>query len=113
MIRSVNGKVTPVTGVLDLTFDVNGKSKLISVKVVSELDHDLILGMDFCKEFDINARLARGTWRLNDGEWMPFAGKRENKDAAIYAECAGISEVKSSELELIEQLVSRRIIRYR
>ena len=48
VIRSVNGKVTPVIGVLDLMFDVNGKSKLISVKVVSELDHDLILGMDFC-----------------------------------------------------------------
>ena len=60
VIRSVNGKVTLVVSVLDLMFDVNGKSKLISVKVVSELDHDLILGMDFCKEFDIDARLARG-----------------------------------------------------
>ena len=93
-------------GVLDLMFDVNGKSKLISVKVVSEFDHDLILGMDFCKEFDIDARLTRGKWRSYDGEWVPFAGKKESKDAAIYAECAGISEVKSSERELIEQLVS-------
>ena len=63
VIRSVNGKVTPVIGVLDLMFHANGKSKLISVKVVSELDHDLILGMDFCKEFDIDARLARTTCR--------------------------------------------------
>ena len=70
------------------------------MKVVSELDHDLILGMDFCKEFDIDARLARGKWRSNDGEWMPFAGKKESKDAAIYAERAGIR------CELIEQLVS-------
>ena len=36
---------------------------------------------------------------------MPFAGK-ESKDTAIYAECAGISEVGSSERELIEQLVN-------
>ena len=76
VIRSVNGTVTPVIGVLDLMFDVNGKSKLISVKVVSELDHDLIFGMEFYKEFDIDARLARGTWRSNDGEWMPFQEKR-------------------------------------
>ena len=68
VIRSVNGKVTPVIGVLDLIFDVNGESKLISVKVVAELDHDLILGMDFCKEFDIDARLARGAWRSIDGD---------------------------------------------
>ena len=67
VIRSVNGKVTPVIGVLNLMFEVNGESKLISVKRVSELDHDLILGMDFCKEFDIDARLARGSWRSNDG----------------------------------------------
>ena len=103
--RSVNGKVTPVTGVLDLMFDVSGKSKLISVKVVSELDHDSILGMDFCKEFDIDARLARGMWRSTDRELMPFAGK-ESKDAAIYAECADISKIDSIERELIEQLVS-------
>ena len=35
VIRSVNGKVTPMIGVLDLMFDVNGKSKLISVMLVS------------------------------------------------------------------------------
>ena len=68
VIRSVNGKVTPVIGVLDLMFEVKGESKLISVKAVSELDHNLILGMDFCNEFDIDARLAGGSWRSNDGE---------------------------------------------
>ena len=68
VIRSVNGKVTPAIGMLDLMFEVNEESKLISVKIqVSELDHDLILGMDLCKEFDIDARLARGSWRSNDG----------------------------------------------
>ena len=40
---------------------------------------------------------------------MPFTRKKESKDATIYAECAGISEVKSSERELIEQLVSEHL----
>ena len=37
---------------------------------------------------------------------MPFTRKEESKDTVIYDECAGISEVDSSERELIEQLVS-------
>ena len=60
VIRSINGKVTPVLGVLDLMLEVDGEPKIIRVKAVAELDHDLIFGMDFCKEFDIDARLARG-----------------------------------------------------
>ena len=57
VIRSINGKVTPVLGVLDLTLEVDGKPKIISVKAVAELDHDLVFGMDLYKEFDIDARL--------------------------------------------------------
>ena len=107
VIRSVNGKVTPVVGVLDLMLKVDGEPKIISVKAVAELDHDLILGMNFCKEFDIDARLARGAWRSNDGEWRSFAGREASEEAPIFAECAGISEVATSERELVEQLVSR------
>ena len=47
VIRSLNGKVTPVIGGLDLLLEVNGESKVIRVKVVSELDHVLIRGIDF------------------------------------------------------------------
>ena len=102
MIRSVNGNVTPVVGVLDLMLEVDGGPKGISVKAVAELDHNLILGMDFCKEFDIDARLARGARRSNDGEWKAFAGKGTSEEAPIFAKCAGISEVGTSERELIE-----------
>ena len=109
MIRSVNGKVIPVLGVLDLMIDVDGKPKIISVKAVAELDHDLIFGIDFFKEFDIESRLARGAWRSNDGEWKPFAGREASEEAPIFAECVGISEVATSERELVEQLVGRFI----
>ena len=102
VIRSVNGKVTLVLDVLDLMIDVDGEPKIISVKAVAELDHDLIFGMDFCKEFDIDARLARGAWQSNDGEWKPFAGREASEEASIFAECAGISEVATSERELVE-----------
>ena len=65
--------------------------------------------MDFRKEFDIDARLARGAWRSNDGEWKAFAGKEVSGEAPIFTESAGISEVATSERELIEQLVGRLI----
>ena len=108
VIRSVNGKVTPVLGVLDLMLEVDGEPKIISVKAVA-LDHDLIFGMDFCKEFDIDGRQARGAWPSNDGEWKPFAGREASEEAPIFAECAGINEVATSERELVEQLVGRLI----
>ena len=109
MIRSVNGKVTPVVGVLDLMLDVDGEPKIISVKAVAELDHDLIFGMDFRKEFEIDARLSRGAWRSNDGEWKAFAGKEHaaSEEVPIIAECVDISEVATNVRELIEQLVAR------
>ena len=49
MIRSVNEKVTPVLGVLDLMLEVDGEPKIISVKAVADLDHDLIFRMDFAR----------------------------------------------------------------
>ena len=57
------------------------------MKAVTVLDHDLIFGMDFCKELDIDARLARGEWRSNDGEWKPFAGREVSEEAPIFADC--------------------------
>ena len=89
--------------------EVDGESKIISVKAMIELDHDLIFGMDFCEEFDFDAHLARGAWRSNDGEWKPFAGREASEEVPILAECAGISEVAASERELVEQLVGRLI----
>ena len=54
-------------------------------------------------------RLARGAWRSNDREWKAFAGRKASEEAPIFAECAGISEVATSERELVEQLVGRLI----
>ena len=77
VIRRVNGKVTPVLGVLDLMIDVDGEPKIISVKAVAELDDNLIFGMDFCKEFDIDARLAIERRRME-----AFCGKRSERRSA-------------------------------
>ena len=50
--------------------------------------------MDFSKEFDIDARLARGAWRSHDGEWKALAGKAASEEAPIFAECAGIAKLQ-------------------
>ena len=59
-IRTMNGKVTPIAGVINMSIEMEGVAKVLSVKVVCELEHDLIFEMDFCQEFGIEVRFAEG-----------------------------------------------------
>ena len=107
MIRIVNGNVTPIAGVINISIEVEGVAKVLSVKVVRQLEHDLIFGMDFCQEFGIEVRFAEGRWRSHEGEWRTFARIRACEKPQIFAECAGIAELADDQRIIIEQLVLR------
>lgn len=67
----------------------------------------MILGMDFCRKWNIEVKLGRDLWRTGEGRWHEFATAREEKGVEIYAECAGISELKDDQRSVIAELVER------
>ena len=77
------------------------------IKALHNLDQEIILGMDLCKLFDVDAQFGRGVWRTREGRWRPFAKPGEEENSAIHAECAGISELSEDEREQVERLVDR------
>ncbi|CAB0029779.1 unnamed protein product [Trichogramma brassicae] len=69
---------------------------------MSVLDEDVILGIDFCHDFDVDTRWRRGVWRVREGPWMPFLC---NDDRAMRESCAGITVTNEEQLAEVNQLV--------
>ena len=90
-VRTAMGNVTRALCNLLLKVEVDGKSELIVFRAISELEQELILGIDFCRLFDVDTRLGRGVWRVHDGEWHSFDHKdgAGNMRAHVFAECVG------------------------
>ena len=80
-------------GTLKVMLEVDGQAKTLSIKAIPNLDHDIFLGMDFCREFDIDARLGKRRWRANEDKWRPFVKQGDGVRSTIFAECAGISDI--------------------
>ena len=75
---------------------------------MNELEHELILGMDFCSLFDVDVRLGRGLWRVHPGDWHRFDSEEGSEfKPSLYVECAGISIIEPNEQEHILELVDR------
>ena len=62
-IRNVTGGVSKARGLLKLQFNVGGELGQLEIKVIDELEYELILGIDFCLMFKVDACLRRGLWR--------------------------------------------------
>ena len=62
VLSSAFGNRTVPLGKLRVILDVDGTSEAISLRAMKQLEHEMILGMDFCDLFDIDAKLARGKW---------------------------------------------------
>ena len=109
-VRNVTGGITRVLGVLNVMLEIDHHAKPIQMKALHNLDQEIILGIDLCKLFDIDAQLGRGMWRVKEGRWRPFVKTEEEKNAVIHAECAGISELVEDEREQVERLVDRLLV---
>ena len=55
-VKSVTGKVNRIVGELKVSLEVGGYLSTLSFKAIREIDHDLILGMDFFESFDVELR---------------------------------------------------------
>ena len=68
-MRTATGNVTLALGSLLVELKVDGKSEKILFCAINELEHELILGMDFCSLIDVDVRIGRGLWCVHPGEW--------------------------------------------
>ena len=60
LVNTVTGKVSKVVGVLDIALEIDGHIEKVEFKAISELEQEMILGMDFCRTFKCDTRLGRG-----------------------------------------------------
>ena len=99
-----------VQGKLRISIDVDGQLGMLKFRAVEEINHDIILGMDFGVECDLSIRLRAKQWKCGDhGEWHPFATHIEDSTPAIIAECAGLTEITPNEAERIKENVDRLV----
>ena len=100
-IRTITGGITRVLGTLKVMLEINGMVRSLPMKAGPILDQDIIFGMYFCRLFNIDARLGRRRWRVDEGKWRPFVKAEEEVRSSIFGECAGISELKETEGESV------------
>ena len=79
-----------------MNFDeFDGHLGIFEFRAVEEINHDIILGMDFGVECDLSLRFRAKQWKCGKhGKWHPFADNAEDASPAIIAECAGLTEMK-------------------
>ena len=104
-VKSVTGKVNRIVGELKVSLEVGDYIRTLSFKAIRDIDHDLILGMDFFESFDVELRPGKGLWRAREGGWMSLTSKNKDQNNVVYAECSGISELKDEERATVEKLV--------
>ena len=99
-----------VQGNLRITIHVDGHLGLLEFRAVEEINHDIILGMDFGVKWDLSLRFRAKQWKYgNHGEWHSFANDIEDSSPVIMAKCAGMTEMTTSEAERIKEIVGRLI----
>ena len=107
-IRTITGQTSAVDGLLRLSLDVAGVSGMLTARATAIPGHDIVLGIDFCKEFEIETSWKKGQWRSRDGPWTGFYREEAPEmQGCIFADCAGLSELNDIEKDLVEQLVAR------
>ena len=61
VVRGVNGGTLRVLGKLDLLLGIDGQIKPLEVRAIERMDHQMILGIDFCKLRKSKIRFAEKT----------------------------------------------------
>ena len=69
-IRTITGQTSAVEGLLRLFLDVAGVSGMLTARATAIACHDEVLGIDFCKEFEIETSWKQGQWRSREGPWI-------------------------------------------
>ena len=104
IVRGVNGRALRVIGKLILMLEIDGHAKPLELRAIEGIDHQMILGIDFCEIWHLEIKFAERLWRVREGEYREFAG-RSADSAPIIMECAGISRTSDLEREQITRLL--------
>ena len=65
-VRGVSGVPMKVHGNLRISIDVDGHLGTLEFRAVEEINHDIILGMDFGVEWDLSLRFRAKQWKSGD-----------------------------------------------
>ena len=76
-LKATNGTPIPVEGDVKVTFRIGTQERSIHA-VVTKAVHEMILGIDFLIEADVDWRFSQGRMKLGD-EWIKLH-KREKSD---------------------------------
>jgi len=79
-LTAANGTPIPVQGVVKVNFKI-GEQKYSVQAVVTKAVHEMILGIDFLIDADVNWRFSQGKIKLGD-EWIQLH-KREKTDDVL------------------------------
>ena len=98
VVRGVNGGALHVIGKAILMIEIDRQAKPLEVHAIEGIDHQMILGIDFCKLWQLDIKFAERVWRVRGGEYREFVGQ-DADSAPITMECAGISRTSNLERE--------------
>lgn len=65
-IKVANGKTSPIQGLVEVTITLENISRVVSFVVVPELDHEVILGIDFWRLFGLRPDVSNMTCLVRD-----------------------------------------------
>ena len=100
-IESAMGEALKCLGQLKVNIVVDGVVDALFFKALEGVRHEMILGMDFIKKWDIEVKNKQTLWRvgetiLQNGTWYPFSNSSTD-GVSVFGECAGIFELTSKE----------------
>ena len=109
LIETATGTTSRILGELKLFLVVDNAPGELKFKAESNIKHDIILGIDFVRNWDIETRKGQTEWRVGeaailDAPWHTFNESRST-GIGVLAEYAGISELELNEREKLEKLV--------
>ena len=103
--RGVSGNALRVLGALRVRISMNNVSKELEVRAIEGIDHEVILGIDFCKQWELEIQFANKLWRVLSGEFRDFSDCSAD-DAPVMIECASIAKIAEIERESVMRLVA-------
>lgn len=67
-ISTADGISQAVTGIIDLPLRIDSRLRIIGVLVVPSIKHTLVLGSDFCKQFQLKIDYKSNSWHIQCDE---------------------------------------------
>ena len=87
-LTAANGTPIPVEGIVKVQFKIGGQKQVVQAMVTKAV-HEVILGIDFLIDADVDWRFSQGRIRLGD-EWIQLHKRQKMDDVLIWALIIGL-----------------------